>query len=917
MRALKIALAVLAGLVALAIVAAIVIASFFDPNDYKSVVTDAFEARTGRTLIIDSDLKLAFFPWLAVEAGKLTVGNAPGFGEGGAARPFATIERAAARVKVLPLLQSRVEIGTVELDGLQLELTRDAQLRGNWQDLSAAAEGAPEGASIGPVNPGAARVESFALEGIRIRNGTVHWRENGELLYTVSDLDVSTGALGGGEPVTLELGLKYRNELTGFGAELQAQTVAQVAPDGSLSLRDFDADATLAAGGGARAREISVTATTLVFDRPAQTLEATALTTEVAGLRTTWELHGATLLDNPTFAGKVIVADAPLAKIFEELEWSPPLGVDAGDLGNFSWSSAFSYRAEPREISLTDVDAQMFGMHVRGSGALAGADEIKGRIEIPEFAPNSAVQWLLRTSIPPTVDVSAIDKLALATRFDANMTTGRAALRDLKLSVFGATIDGELEAIPGERGNTFRGTVKTSRFAPDKFAKAFARMLSDRVDPAELGMVRIETRFVFDSAADSVTVAPFQAELFGLSGSGELVGRNLSSAAAWSGQAKIAQFAPQDLLRRFGLPPQPTSDPQAFTRASIDTHFEVDAKQSRFRDIVLALDDSKITGEFTVEGFDKPRYVFALAVDRVDADRYLPPKARDAQAGEATAGDIELPQNNTMRLDGTMQIGDLRLAGMRFADVASRIVIGDGNAKLEGARARLYGGDFSGNFTVHAAGNEPGLFLDGRASNLQLTPLIEALTGEPANFSGSGNFELDLAGNGRTVIQNVQSAAGKVNFAIRDGAVKGFNLGRTLCAAYNATQSAPPPRGEQPNATQYKVIQGTATVTAGTASSTDLIASTSFMDIMGHGTLGLVEQRLDYDFDAKLTGKIAIPGCETLDGQIGEQIPFVIRGTVTQPDIKPDFSKLVQRAIRERLQDRLEDRLRDRIRGNN
>jgi AsmA protein len=100
-------------------------------------------------------------------------------------------------------------------------------------------------------------------------------------------------------------------------------------------------------------------------------------------------------------------------------------------------------------------------------------------------------------------------------------------------------------------------------------------------------------------------------------------------------------------------------------------------------------------------------------------------------------------------------------------------------------------------------------------------------------------------------------------------------------------------------------------VTAGTASSNDLLARTSFMDINGNGTLGLVEQRLDYELDAKLTGSIEIPNCETLDQFIGGEIPFKISGTVTEPSIMPDFSKLVREQLRDELKDRLEDRLRD------
>jgi AsmA protein len=376
----------------------------------------------------------------------------------------------------------------------------------------------------------------------------------------------------------------------------------------------------------------------------------------------------------------------------------------------------------------------------------------------------------------------------------------------------------------------------------------------------------------------------------------------------------VAQFSPQELLTRFGLPPQQTSDAQAFTRATIGTRFAVTKDGAELDNLVLALDETTIKGSFALRGFDTPSYRFALDVDSVDADRYLPPKARDAQAGEATAGDIELPQNNTMDVDGTMHIGALKLAGMQFADVGGRILIGNGDLKLENARAQLYGGTFAGNFHVRAAGNDPGLALDGRASGIALEPLLAGLTAAEPNFSGTGSFDLNLAGKGRTIIENVQTAGGNVSFDMSNGAIKGFNLGRTLCAAYNVTQGAPAPP-EQPLLTPYEGIKGSAVVTAGSAASNDLLARTSFMDLNGAGSLLLAQGELDYQLDAKLTAPIGIENCATMDQFVGDSLPFNIRGTVTAPVITPDFSKLVQRQIREEIQERLEDRIKDRLRG--
>ena len=162
--------------------------------------TDAFKARTGRTLAIDEDLTLSFFPWLAVETGGITIGNAAGFG---GPEPFATIERAGARVKLIPLLSGQFEIGTVELDGLTLNLARDAAFSGNWEDLARARQRDARGAERAPATP---RHVEFELAGVRIREGNVYWRENTtELRYTVTGLNVSTGAIGSGEPVDVDV----------------------------------------------------------------------------------------------------------------------------------------------------------------------------------------------------------------------------------------------------------------------------------------------------------------------------------------------------------------------------------------------------------------------------------------------------------------------------------------------------------------------------------------------------------------------------------------------------------------------------------------------------------------------------------------------------------------------------------------
>ena len=908
MRVAKILLGVVAGVVVLLIIAVAIVAATFDPNDYKGVAADAFTARTGRTLKVDENLRLTYFPWLALETGGVTIGSAPAFG--GDAQPFATVRRVAARVKLLPLLSRRVEIGTVELEGLTLNLARDANLRGNWEDLLAAAE-KPAAAPPPDAEPGAASIDELAIEGVRIRDGNVYWRENtNELRYSVTGLSLTTGGIGSGEPIEFETSLNFADEASGLKAALATSAVVAADAGGSVTATDLETTVKVDPGDGSPVRELAAEAKRIAFDRTAETLTVEGLVTEAAGARAEWQVSGTTLISNPALSGSVTAEAPKLATVFEQLRVSLPASLDADDLGALKLGAQFAFQQQPQTVRLTGVDAAALGLHVTGEGTLTGGNELAGHVVVGDVTPNAALQALLRGAVPPTVDVGALGTLALDARFDTTLDSGRAALRDFTLKALGATVTGTLEAVPGERGNVFRGQIQTSRFASDAMVQAFSAMLPPGLAAGELGMLELAAGFTLDSRADTLTVQPLRAEAFGLRMSGNVAGRNVSTAATWTGTAAVAQFSPQDLLKRFGLPPQATSDPKAFTRASVDTRFTITKDRAELSDVVLALDETKIKGSFTLQGFETPAYRFALDVDAVDADRYLPPKSRDAKAGEATAGDIELPQNNTMNLDGTMNVGSLKLAGMQFNDVGGRIVIGGGDLAVENARAKLYGGTFAGNFRVHAAGDEPGLALDGRASGIQLEPLIAALTGDEPNFSGTGSFDLSLAGKGRTVIENVDSAGGNVMFDMANGAIKGFNLGRMLCAAYNVTQRAPAPPA-QPAVTPYVGIKGSAVVTNGAASSNDLIARTSFMDLYGAGTLELVEQRLDYDLDATLTGPIGIPNCETLDAFVGDKLPFKISGTVTEPSVMPDFSKLVQRQLRDSIQDRVEDRLRD------
>ena len=136
-RLLRFLLVIVAGIIGIVVIAAVALLLFFDPNDFRDEISAEVKKATGRDLVIEGDLSLSLFPWIAVDIGKTTLGNAAGFGD----KPFLSFDQARLSVKLMPLLFSQdVEIGTASLDALQVNLAVALSGATNWDDLSSSAQ---------------------------------------------------------------------------------------------------------------------------------------------------------------------------------------------------------------------------------------------------------------------------------------------------------------------------------------------------------------------------------------------------------------------------------------------------------------------------------------------------------------------------------------------------------------------------------------------------------------------------------------------------------------------------------------------------------------------------------------------------------------------------------------------------------
>jgi AsmA protein len=205
MRALRIIGIAVGCVIAVLIAAVVALLLLVHPNDYKGRIQAAVKSSTGRDLSLPGDIHLAIFPALAVELGPASLGNPPGFS---ASQPFASIEHVDLRVRLLPLLHRRLEVGRIVIKGLDLRLLKNAQGQGNWA-MPAVKPTAPTSQPAG-----SSQVALGGIAGIVLENSRVSYQD-----MVADHVNVDIGHVEAGA----EVPVKWNVDLTtGTGARPMA-----------------------------------------------------------------------------------------------------------------------------------------------------------------------------------------------------------------------------------------------------------------------------------------------------------------------------------------------------------------------------------------------------------------------------------------------------------------------------------------------------------------------------------------------------------------------------------------------------------------------------------------------------------------------------------------------------------------------
>lgn len=184
---------IFAAVVGLLLLAGIlIVVSQFDAERVKAEAVQAVAEKTGRSLRIDGELGLSFWPNLGIRL------NGASLSEPRRSEPFAAVNAARIAVAVLPLLSGRVVVRAIEVDGLRATLIRRRDGSLNIDDLlgGGVGESAPAGEAAKPGKPAGGGGLGLEIAGIDVSDAELVWEdEKTGKTSRISDLDLHTGRL--------------------------------------------------------------------------------------------------------------------------------------------------------------------------------------------------------------------------------------------------------------------------------------------------------------------------------------------------------------------------------------------------------------------------------------------------------------------------------------------------------------------------------------------------------------------------------------------------------------------------------------------------------------------------------------------------------------------------------------------------
>lgn len=470
--------------------------------------------------------------------------------------------------------------------------------------------------------------------------------------------------------------------------------------------------------------------------------------------------------------------------------------------------------------------------------------------------------------------------------------------------------------------------------------------------PGGAADVKLSSNVAVDLAGDTAKLKDLMLDALGAYLTGHVDVSQLQKAPKAQGKLSLAELSPRDLMKKLALDIPQTSDPKVLNKASAEFEFAGSADAVKLTGLTLILDDTKMTGKAGVANFAKLAVNFALKVDQIDVDRYLPPVAAESgdqdQTGEtkatvsqsatsnapasssgtsaspaggnpktataSAAGLIPVDLIREQNINGVLDIGKLKVNNLKANNVHLKVKAKDGVMNLDPFKASLYDGNAALALNLNVAGKTPTFRTSQQVTNVQIGDLLKDLNGED-KLIGTANIKANVSGAGNDEAAIKRTLDGGFSLNMSNGAYKGVNIADLIRKAKAALKGGASNAADGTQQTDFSELSISGKINDGVITSNDLSAKSPLLRIGGDGQVNLPADQIDYTVVAKIVGTSKGQGGDDLNDLKGLTIPVKVKGSLSDPGFTPDLGRVLSEEAKRKAKKKIEEKLQKKLGG--
>lgn len=890
---LKYSLFGLGGLIVLVLIAVAIVTVTFNPNDYKPQIVKLVKEKKQRTLNIEGDIKLAFWPKLGADLGKVSISEHNGDKE------FAAMEGAKVFLAIMPLLKKELVVDTIRVDGVRANIVRYKDGTTNFDDLLSKEE---------------SEDIKFDIDGVMVTNAAVNLTDEvTNRHFKLDKVTLETGHIAKGEPIDIDTQLHVVGDNPKIDADLQLKGKLLVDTENKRFLAN-NLDAALQ-GVVDKFSGLDLKIAGDLEARP----EASEFLVDGLKLAAKGNLAGQ-LLDITLEAPKLIAQKDEVSGKEARLNFTRTQGGDTMTVKLV----IEDIRGSPKAFQSSGVSGEISGK--QGARSLAGKfsspftgnletlvfdlPKLAGNVDIKDPAlPNGAakVTFNLNTHVDAKQEKASVTMNA---NIDGSNVKGDVAVAGFKQSnvKFNLTADKlDLNKLLGTQKNVksekskpadlsalktvlAQGSINIGILLYDKYRvsnlaasiKADGKALtvspfSAKVDDSQIkGSVGIsqfdKPLYTFDLDIDRVDVDRYVVKDSGAKANDKPVDLSALKALNANGSLRIGSL-------KYGK----------IQSSNIKIDLKADGQKLEANPFSAKVDDSNVNASFGVSRFDAPIYTFKVDVDKLDADRYIT-KNESKSSGDAP---LDLSALKTLNASGEAKLGWLKLANVKTSNVKVALKAEGGQVALSPFAADLYQGTMNGSLNVDAR-STPAIIFKQDMKNVAVGPLlIDAINNDM--LDGKGTVKIDVKTQGATVGALKKGLNGNAALNLADGAIKGIDIAgsiRELKSKLDVLKQQSNVGADQRKRTEFSEMTATFKINNGVAHNDDLNIKAPLFRISGSGDIDIGNETINYLAKPTIVKSLKGQGGAELDALSGITIPVKVTGTFSAPKYGMDFAAI-------------------------